>query len=195
MPVAPPYRFLDATAHLGRLAIGFGRHLADFTALVGQILLDALHLLGDRQRWPWREMSANFYKVGVKAMPVTALVQRGAQRLQERLDLIQRQHHQILDLSAPILDIWEGVLAMPLIGSIDHSRASTITERLLQAVVQHRAKLVLIDLTSVEELDQAGADAPRVEVVAGVLSEGKAAAQAEAFLKQPAIVPLAEPSK
>lgn len=78
--------------------------------------------------------------------------------LQERLDLIQRQHHQILDLSAPILDIWEGVLAMPLIGSIDHSRASTITERLLQAVVQHRAKLVLIDLTSVEELDQAGAD-------------------------------------
>ena len=74
VPVAPPYRFLDATAHLGRLAIGFGRHLADFTALVGQILLDALHLLGDRQRWPWREMSANFYKVGVKAMPVTALV-------------------------------------------------------------------------------------------------------------------------
>lgn len=78
--------------------------------------------------------------------------------LQERLDLIQRQHHQILDLSAPILDIWEGVLAMPLIGSIDQSRATTITERLLQAVVQHRAKLVLIDLTSVEELDQAGAD-------------------------------------
>ncbi len=78
--------------------------------------------------------------------------------LQERLDLIQRQHHQILDLSAPILDIWEGVLAMPLIGSIDQSRATTITERLLQAVVHHRAKLVLIDLTSVEELDQAGAD-------------------------------------
>lgn len=78
--------------------------------------------------------------------------------LQERLELIQRQHHQILDLSAPILDIWEGVLAVPLIGSIDQARATTITERLLQAVVRHRAKLVLIDLTSVEELDQASAD-------------------------------------
>jgi rsbT co-antagonist protein RsbR len=81
--------------------------------------------------------------------------------LQDRLDVIQRQHHQILDLSAPILDIWEGVLAMPLIGAIDKARATTITERLLEAVVQHRAKLVLIDLTSVEELDQAGADCVR----------------------------------
>lgn len=78
--------------------------------------------------------------------------------LQERLAVIQRQHNQILDLSAPILDVWEGVLAVPLIGAIDQARASTITERLLQAVVQHRARFVLIDLTSVDELDQAGAD-------------------------------------
>jgi rsbT co-antagonist protein RsbR len=78
--------------------------------------------------------------------------------LQDKLDLIQRQHYQILDLSAPILDVWEGVLAVPLIGSIDQARASMITERLLSGVVQHRARLVLIDLTSVGELDQAGAD-------------------------------------
>jgi rsbT co-antagonist protein RsbR len=81
--------------------------------------------------------------------------------LQDRLELIERQHHQILDLSAPILDVWEGVLAVPLIGAIDQARATTITERLLQAVVQHRAKLVFIDLTSVEELDQAGAECVR----------------------------------
>lgn len=81
--------------------------------------------------------------------------------LQEKLDLIQRQHHQILDLSAPILDVWDGVLAVPLIGAIDQARATMITERLLHAVVEHRAKLVLIDLTSVEELDQAGADSVR----------------------------------
>ncbi len=78
--------------------------------------------------------------------------------LQERLAVIQRQHYQILDLSAPILDVWEGVLAVPLIGSIDHARATTITERLLNAVVAHRARFVLIDLTSVEALDQTGAD-------------------------------------
>ncbi len=78
--------------------------------------------------------------------------------LQDRLKVIEQQHHQILDLSAPILDVWEGVLAVPLIGLIDRDRATTITERLLGAVVQHRAKLVFIDLTSVEELDQVGAD-------------------------------------
>ncbi len=74
LPVEPPYRFLDATAHLGRLLLGLVRHLGHFVVLVGQLLLDLLYLLRNREHWPLHEMSANFYKVGVKAMPVTALV-------------------------------------------------------------------------------------------------------------------------
>jgi len=74
LPAEQPYRFLDATAHLGRLLFGFGRHLAGFVALIGQLFLDLRHLLLGRGHWPLLEMSANFYKVGVKAMPVTALV-------------------------------------------------------------------------------------------------------------------------
>ena len=74
LPVEPPYRFLDATAHLGGLLFGLVHHLTNFVALIGQLLLDLLYLLRSREHWPLLEMSANFYKVGVKAMPVTALV-------------------------------------------------------------------------------------------------------------------------
>ena len=81
--------------------------------------------------------------------------------LSEKLALIESQHQQILDLSAPILDVFDGVLLLPVIGSLDDSRARTITERLLSAVVSHRSKLVLIDLTAVETMDQTSATALR----------------------------------
>ncbi|WP_374243740.1 MlaE family lipid ABC transporter permease subunit [Zoogloea sp.] len=74
IPGEPPYRFLDATAHLGRLLIDLARHLLGFVALVGQLCLDLFYLMRRGGPWPWLEISANFYKVGVKAMPVTALV-------------------------------------------------------------------------------------------------------------------------
>lgn len=64
-------------------------------------------------------------------------------------------------MSAPILDVFDGVLLLPVIGSLDDSRARTITERLLSAVVSHRSKLVLIDLTAVETMDQTSATALR----------------------------------
>lgn len=82
-------------------------------------------------------------------------------QLSEKLALIERQHQQILDLSAPILDVFEGVLLLPLIGSLDDARARAITERLLCAVVSHRAKLVLLDLTAVDSLDRESASALR----------------------------------
>ena len=53
---------------------GFARHLVHFVALVGQLCLDLVYLLRYRGHWPLLEISANFYKVGVQAMPVTALV-------------------------------------------------------------------------------------------------------------------------
>ena len=81
--------------------------------------------------------------------------------LSDKLALIERQHQQILDLSAPVLDVFDGVLLLPVIGTLDDARAKTITERLLDAVVSHRARLVLIDLTAVETMDNASATALR----------------------------------
>lgn len=59
---------------VGSLSLRLWRHLVDFTGLIGQLILDALRLVRHPGEGPWRETSANLYKSGVRAMPVTALV-------------------------------------------------------------------------------------------------------------------------
>lgn len=70
VPVSP----LHGVMFLGTVVIGIGRHLVDFVALVGQFGLDLAHVLRNPADLPRREISANLYKSGVRAMPVTALV-------------------------------------------------------------------------------------------------------------------------
>jgi phospholipid/cholesterol/gamma-HCH transport system permease protein len=69
-PLSP----LHGAMVIGTAVIGSGRHLVDFVALVGQFGLDLVHVLRNPADLPRREISANLYKSGVRAMPVTALV-------------------------------------------------------------------------------------------------------------------------
>ncbi|MBT0961997.1 ABC transporter permease [Denitromonas iodatirespirans] len=75
-PVPPHPRFgpLDALAALGVAALSLVQHVGDFLALIGRLALDGLRLLTQPRQWPIKEFSANLFKVGVKAMPVSALV-------------------------------------------------------------------------------------------------------------------------
>ncbi len=70
----PPRSALEWLITLGNISLLFSRHLADMLALIGQIMLDALHCLRQPRDIPWREFSATLYKSGVRAMPVTALL-------------------------------------------------------------------------------------------------------------------------
>ncbi len=70
----PPVSPLESIITIGTAVIGFKHHLVDFVALLGQILLDFMHVLRHPADWPRREISANLFKSGVIAMPVTALV-------------------------------------------------------------------------------------------------------------------------
>ncbi len=74
LPKAPGFSALDAAATLGYALFVFRDHVLAFLALLGQLCLDVLHLLRHPREWPLLEISANLFKVGVKAMPVTALV-------------------------------------------------------------------------------------------------------------------------
>ncbi len=72
--VVAPISPLHGVIVVGSAAIGIGRHLADFVALVGQFGLNLVHVVRVPADLPRREISANLYKSGVRAMPVTALV-------------------------------------------------------------------------------------------------------------------------
>jgi rsbT co-antagonist protein RsbR len=72
--------------------------------------------------------------------------------------IIAAQHADILELSTPVLELWDGLLLLPLIGSVDSERAATITEALLGAIPEHRAGTVIIDITGVPAVDSAVAN-------------------------------------
>ncbi len=66
---------------------------------------------------------------------------------------IAEQNRLLLDLSTPVLKVWEGVVLLPLIGSIDNERAMQIIENLLEAIVKANAKVAVIDVTGVPMID------------------------------------------
>jgi phospholipid/cholesterol/gamma-HCH transport system permease protein len=74
LPVPSRFGAVDAVVLLGAGLLAFRDHALAFVALLGQLVLDLLHLARHPREWPLLEISANVHKVGVKAMPVSALV-------------------------------------------------------------------------------------------------------------------------
>jgi rsbT co-antagonist protein RsbR len=72
---------------------------------------------------------------------------------QSREELIRRQQEEMLELSTPVVQIWEGILALPLIGTLDSARTSVMMETLLQKIVETRSELAIIDITGVPTVD------------------------------------------
>ena len=68
-------------------------------------------------------------------------------------EIISRQTREILDISTPVMQIWAGVVAAPLIGTLDSQRAQQFTERLLDRIVEMRASVALVDITGVPIMD------------------------------------------
>ncbi|MGK3992923.1 PAS domain-containing protein [Sorangium sp. So ce1024] len=81
------------------------------------------------------------------------------EELNRSLALVEEQRRQILKLSAPILDVGRGTLAVPLIGRLDAERGGELGERLLPAIVAQRASHVVLDVTGADALDPDGAAA------------------------------------
>jgi rsbT co-antagonist protein RsbR len=70
-----------------------------------------------------------------------------------REEVILRQQQEIAELSTPVVVLWEGVLALPLIGTLDSSRTQVVMENLLQAIVDQEAEIAIIDITGVPTVD------------------------------------------
>lgn len=84
--------------------------------------------------------------------------QTQAQALKAQGSLIDRQQRAISAMSTPIIEIWSGVLTMPLIGIVDSSRAAAMMDSLLNAITSSGARFSIVDLTGVEFVDTATAN-------------------------------------
>jgi rsbT co-antagonist protein RsbR len=92
---------------------------------------------------------------------LTAAREKSADNLNElarRIDLIERQREAIQTLSVPVIEIWGGVLCVPIVGVLDSSRAADITTTLLSTIVRKKARYAIIDLTGLEIMDTQSAD-------------------------------------
>ena len=67
-----------------------------------------------------------------------------------REEVINRQQRELLELSTPVVKLWDGVLALPMIGTLDSSRAQIVMESLLTRIVETGAPIAMIDITGVQ---------------------------------------------
>lgn len=70
-----------------------------------------------------------------------------------REELINRQQQELLELSTPVVKLWDGILALPVIGTLDSSRTQVVMETLLETVVATNSKFAIIDITGVPTVD------------------------------------------
>ena len=71
----------------------------------------------------------------------------------ERDQIIERQRQEMLELSTPVVELWDRVLTLPLIGTLDSVRAQEVMENLLQTILERQAEVVIMDITGVGTVD------------------------------------------
>nr|WP_255216015.1 STAS domain-containing protein [Pseudenhygromyxa sp. WMMC2535] len=75
------------------------------------------------------------------------------EELTAQAELIRRQRETILQLSTPLLQLWDEILALPIIGSLDDTRAESLSKRMLDEVHASKVRFVILDLTGIEIVD------------------------------------------
>jgi len=70
-----------------------------------------------------------------------------------REEVINRQQQEMLELSTPVVKLWDGILALPMIGTLDSTRTQIVMETLLQRIVETGSGIAIIDITGVPTVD------------------------------------------
>lgn len=104
------------------------------------------------------EMEANADALGHMLWVTTQVLDRlGLYMIEQfqksREEIIARQQAELLELSTPVLRLWEGIVALPLIGVLDSARTQVMMENLLQSIVSSGAEIAIIDITGVPTVD------------------------------------------
>jgi rsbT co-antagonist protein RsbR len=78
--------------------------------------------------------------------------------LEAKLETIERQQAAIRELSTPIIEVWAGVLCLPVVGIVDSQRSAEMTETLLEMIVVKQARTAIVDITGIDVMDTKTAD-------------------------------------
>jgi rsbT co-antagonist protein RsbR len=148
-PAWQPVRDLLGGISRSRAARGFTpSETATFVFSLKQPLFEVLRQEYDGQAAAlveeFRNASSVLDRLGLYT---TEVYQKG------RDEIITRQQQEMLELSTPVVKLWDGVLALPMIGTLDSSRTQVVMESLLQRIVETGAEVAIIDITGVPTVD------------------------------------------
>lgn len=94
-----------------------------------------------------------------QALALTAQFEADYRRIEEELrQRVEAQQHAIESMSTPIIQVWDDIVTMPVVGLVDSMRAADMKNSLLETVARTRAKFAIVDLTGVDTVDTATAD-------------------------------------
>ena len=125
--------------------------LVEFTNVTEQKRLEALQATNEELLL---RLSAQAEAVSQEAERSGSLVLE----LEQKLQIIAQQNEQIQALSAPVLDVWKGVLAVPIIGELTSARAAVLAESVLEVVSTRQTRAVILDVTGISGLDAESAE-------------------------------------
>ncbi len=141
----------DALSGVSRSRAAQGQTAGDTSVFMLAIKRPVFHMLQKRL--------GNDPKLQVSSLwALSSLVDKMAQWTvntyqQSREDIIKRQQEELLELSTPVIKLWDGVLAVPMIGTLDSARTQVVMEALLQRIVDTGSQLAIIDITGVPTVD------------------------------------------
>jgi rsbT co-antagonist protein RsbR len=73
--------------------------------------------------------------------------------LESKLAMVEKQRAAIRELSTPVIELWDGVLCLPIVGIMDTARSTEMTSALLEAIVAKKTRYTIIDITGIEVMD------------------------------------------
>jgi len=98
-----------------------------------------------------KQLASDLWEINILVDELGLYIAEAYQRSRE--EVILRQQQDMLELSTPVVQLWESILALPLIGTLDSARTQVVMETLLQRIVETSAKIAVIDITGVPTVD------------------------------------------
>jgi rsbT co-antagonist protein RsbR len=139
--------YTDEDASSGVLERGMAGAVRD-----GSLEAEGWRIRKDGTRF-WASISVSPIKDDQGGVTGYVKVARDLSERREQQQLVQQQRDEILELSTPVIQVWDKVLVLPLIGTLDSGRAARLTESLLERIAQDQADVVIIDISGVPAID------------------------------------------